>query len=212
MRNPTDAELADLLFAHERVELVAEDGVPVPVSKRWTAGEWIRVTAPRLLLEDGLHLTGHLETRPGVPWSIELRVESAWQTSPGLDEADLRIVSTSVYPERRAAPRVQTGGAVTLTAHYASEIVADRQHSGELDVISELGCAVSCTETFAIGDHLTLSSRGLLGRIEAEMRISSIRRGEHARVAIYGGPFVRLDEAGLTTIRRIVAGVLDAGS
>src|SRR3954453_10837323 len=148
MHNLTDADVAELLFAGDRVELVDSDGVSIAVSRRWAADGWVSVTAPRMLLEPGLLLTGQVETAPGVPWSVEFEVDSAWQTAPGQDESDLRIVGASVYPERRAAVRVQSGGAVTITAHYATEMVSSRRHPGELDVLSEMGCAGSWRERF----------------------------------------------------------------
>lgn len=209
MHNLTDADVADMLFADERVELVDSDGVAIAVSRRWTADGWVRVTAPRMLLEAGLRLTGQVETAPGVPWSVEFEVDSAWQVAPGQDEADLRIVGVSVYPERRAAVRVQSGGAVTITAHYATEIVSSRRHPGELDVLSEVGCAVSCREPFAVGERLTLAMRGLMGRIEGDIQVVSVRPGDHSRVTIHGARFVTLDDEGLATIRRIVAAALD---
>ena len=209
MHNLTDTDVAEMLFAGGRVELVDADDLGIAVTRRWAADGWVRVTAPRLLLEHGLRLTGQVVTAPGVPWSVEFEVDSVWQIAPGQDEADLRIVGASVYPERRGAVRAQAGGAVSITAHYATELVSSRRHPGELEVLSELGCAVSCREPFSVGDRLTLSARGLMGRIEGEIQVVSVRPGDHSQVTIHGGRFVTLDDEGLGTIRRIVAAALD---
>jgi hypothetical protein len=204
--NLSDEQLADRLFASGRAELTDDDGVSVSLVRRWSAREWVRVSAPRMMLEPGLTLTGQMETEPGVPWLLTFEVDSVRQTGPAVDEAELRITSSSIYPERRKAQRAQVGGALTITAHYASELISQRQFRGEFDIVSETGCAISSAEPFSLGEHLTLSGRLLLvGRIEADVVIRCSRPGDSGRATIYGCEWDRLDAPAQETLRRVVA-------
>ena len=135
--NLSDEQLAERLFSGGRADLVDDEGVVVSLVRRWSAREWVRVSAPRMMLEPGLTLTGQVETEPGVPWTLTFEVDAVRQVGPAVDEAELRITSSSIYPERRRTPRAQVGGALTITAHYASELISQRQFRGEFDVASE---------------------------------------------------------------------------
>lgn len=204
--NLSDEQLAELLFATGRADLVAEDGVAISVVRRWSAREWVRVSAPRMMLEPGLTLTSRMETEPGVPWLLTFEVDSVRQTGPAVDEAELRITASSLYPERRRATRAHVGGALTITAHYASELISQRQFRGEFDVVSETGCAFSSAEPFSLGEQLTLTGRLLLvGRLEADVIVRCTRPGLSGRTTIYGCEWERLDAAALETLRRVVA-------
>ena len=204
--NLSDEQLADRLFASGRAELADEDGVIVSLVRRWSAREWVRVSAPRMMLEAGLTLTGQMETEPGVPGLLTFEVDSVRQTGPAVDEAELRIISSSIYPERRRTQRAQVGGALTITAHYASELISQRQFRGEFDVVSETGCAISSAEPFSLGEHLTIAGRLLLvGRIEADVVIRTTRPGDSGRTTIYGCEWLRLDAPAQETLRRVVA-------
>jgi len=129
--NLSDEQLAERLFSGGRADLVDDEGVVVSLVRRWSAREWVRVSAPRMMLEPGLTLTGQVETDPGVPWTLTFEVDAVRQVGPAVDEAELRITSSSIYPERRRTPRAQVGGALTITAHYASELISQRQFRGE---------------------------------------------------------------------------------
>ena len=203
--NLSDEQLAERLFTGGRADLVDDEGVVVSLVRRWSAREWVRVSAPRMMLEPGLTLTGQVETEPGVPWTLTFEVDAVRQVGPAVDEAELRITSSSIYPERRRTPRAQVGGALTITAHYASELISQRQFRGEFDVVSETGCAIASAEPFSIGEQLTVTGRLLLvGRLEADVAIRCSRPGETARTTIYGCEWARLDSAGLATLRRVV--------
>jgi hypothetical protein len=203
--NLSDEQLAERLFSGGRADLVDDEGVVVSLVRRWSAREWVRVSAPRMMLEPGLTLTGQVETEPGVPWTLTFEVDAVRQVGPAVDEAELRITSSSIYPERRRTPRAQVGGALTITAHYASELISQRQFRGEFDVVSETGCAIASAEPFSIGEQLTVTGRLLLvGRLEADVAIRCSRPGETARTTIYGCEWARLDSAGLATLRRVV--------
>jgi hypothetical protein len=203
--NLSDEQLAERLFTGGRADLVDEDGIVISLVRRWSAREWVRVSAPRMMLEPGLTLTAQMETEPGVPWLLTFEVDSVRQTGPAVDEAELRITSSSVYPERRRAPRAQVGGALTITAHYASELISQRQFRGEFDVVSENGCAISSAEPFSLGEQLTVAGRLLLvGRIEADVAVRCTRPGTSGRTTIYGCEWERLDGAALETLRRVV--------
>ena len=104
--NLSDEQLADRLFASGRAELADEDGVVVSLVRRWSAREWVRVSAPRMMLEPGLTLTGQMETEPGVPWMLTFEVDSVRQTGPAVDEAELRITSLEHLP---GAPQGRSG-------------------------------------------------------------------------------------------------------
>ena len=203
--NLSDEQLAERLFSGGRADLVDDEGVVVSLVRRWSAREWVRVSAPRMMLEPGLTLTGQVETEPGVPWTLTFEVDAVRQVGPAVDEAELRITSSSIYPERRRTPRAQVGGALTITAHYASELISQRQFRGEFDVVSETGCAIASAEPFSIGEQLTVTGRLLLvGRLEADVAIRCSRPGETARTTIYGCEWERLDPAALETLRRVV--------
>ena len=136
---------------------------------------------------------------------MTFEVDAVRQVGPAVDEAELRITSSSIYPERRRTPRAQVGGALTITAHYASELISQRQFRGEFDVVSETGCAIASAEPFSIGEQLTVTGRLLLvGRLEADVAIRCSRPGETARTTIYGCEWERLDSAALETLRRVV--------
>lgn len=203
--NLSDEQLAERLFASGRADLADEDGVVVSLVRRWAAREWVRVSAPRMMLEPGLTLTGQMETEPGVPWLLTFEVDAVRQTGPAVDEAELRITSSSIYPERRRTQRAQVGGALTITAHYASELISQRQFRGEFDVVSETGCAISSAEPFSVGEHLTVAGRLLLvGRIDADVVIRCSRRGDSGRTTIYGCEWARLEASAQETLRRVV--------
>jgi len=201
----SDEQLAERLFSGGRADLVDDEGVVVSLVRRWSAREWVRVSAPRMMLEPGLTLTGQVETEPGVPWTLTFEVDAVRQVGPAVDEAELRITSSSIYPERRRTPRAQVGGALTITAHYASELISQRQFRGEFDVVSETGCAIASAEPFSIGEQLTVTGRLLLvGRLEADVAIRCSRPGETARTTIYGCEWERLDSTAVETLRRVV--------
>jgi len=203
--NLSDEQLAERLFSGGRADLVDDEGVVVSLVRRWSAREWVRVSAPRMMLEPGLTLTGQVETEPGVPWTLTFEVDAVRQVGPAVDEAELRITSSSIYPERRRTPRAQVGGALTITAHYASELISQRQFRGEFDVVSETGCAIASAEPFSIGEQLTVTGRLLLvGRLEADVAIRCSRPGETARTTIYGCEWERLDSTAVETLRRVV--------
>ena len=203
--NLSDEQLAERLFSGGRADLVDDEGVVVSLVRRWLAREWVRVSAPRMMLEPGLTLTGQVETKPGVPWTLTFEVDAVRQVGPAVDEAELRITSSSIYPERRRTPRAQVGGALTITAHYASELISQRQFRGEFDVVSETGCAIASAEPFSIGEQLTVTGRLLLvGRLEADVAIRCSRPGETARTTIYGCEWERLDSTAVETLRRVV--------
>jgi len=203
--NLSDEQLAERLFSGGRADLVDDEGVVVSLVRRWSAREWVRVSAPRMMLEPGLTLTGQVETKPGVPWTLTFEVDAVRQVGPAVDEAELRITSSSIYPERRRTPRAQVGGALTITAHYASELISQRQFRGEFDVVSETGCAIASAEPFSIGEQLTVTGRLLLvGRLEADVAIRCSRPGETARTTIYGCEWERLDSTAVETLRRVV--------
>jgi len=203
--NLSDEQLAERLFSGGRADLVDDEGVVVSLVRRWSAREWVRVSAPRMMLEPGLTLTGQVEPEPGVPWTLTFEVDAVRQVGPAVDEAELRITSSSIYPERRRTPRAQVGGALTITAHYASELISQRQFRGEFDVVSETGCAIASAEPFSIGEQLTVTGRLLLvGRLEADVAIRCSRPGETARTTIYGCEWERLDSTAVETLRRVV--------
>ena len=203
--NLSDEQLAERLFLGGRADLVDEEGVVVSLVRRWSAREWVRVSAPRMMLEPGLTLTGQVETAPGVPWTLTFEVDAVRQVGPAVDEAELRITGSSIYPERRRTPRAQVGGALTITAHYASELFSQRQFRGEFDVVSETGCAIASAEPFSIGEQLTVTGRLLLvGRLEADVMIRSTRPGTASRTTIYGCEWERLESDALGTLRRVV--------
>jgi hypothetical protein len=203
--NLTDEQLAERLFSNGRTALVDDDGVVISLVRRWSAREWVRVAAPRMMLEPGLTLTGQMETEAGIPWLLTFEVDAVRHVGPALDEAELRITSSSVYPERRRTPRAQVGGALTITAHYASELISQRQFRGEFDVVSETGCAIATAQQFSVGEQVTVTGRLLLvGRLEADVIVRCTRAGDTPRTSIYGCEWERLGPAALETLRRVV--------
>jgi hypothetical protein len=127
------------------------------------------VPDPRMALEPGLMVTGTCETPH--TWAVTLVVRDVTPHSASTETASLEAVRTSLYPERRHDPRVEVGGAATVTVHYGVEMVEKECVAAELIDVSRRGIAFASGATIAVGTQVTVEARLLLGHLRVQVLV-----------------------------------------
>ncbi|HEY0389347.1 MAG TPA: PilZ domain-containing protein [Gaiellales bacterium] len=159
--------LVDAIFAAGNADLRTEDEALVRCERVATYRNVARVLAPRLALEPGLLVTGWC-TLPD-PWSVTMRVAEVEPFSASAESVVLEAVESSLYPDRRRVQRFDIGGEAVVTIHHGVEMVEQERFRAVLVNASAGGIAFASSAGIAVGRHLTLDARLLLGRLQADL-------------------------------------------
>ena len=194
------------LLAHGEADLEISAGAYVHVHVQEVDGRRATVTAPRLSVASGMHLTGRVIGPDGRPWAVELTIDNASYHSPDLALVRLRATSAEIDSTRRAAERVPIGGVVWLEAVNCRDIVDGDRVEGSLEDLSKSGVAFATRRVLRINDRLMFNGRFFADEINGEVRVASIRPASAPGHTIVGCRFLDLDAESEARIERILSG------
>jgi hypothetical protein len=202
-----DLGLTDLVarvFAGGTAELRSEDGAELEVERVAVHRALASVLAPRLALEPRLLVTGGCNAPD--PWAVTFVVHEVKAYSPSTDEVVLEAVQSSLYPERRRDPRVETGGEAIVTVHHGVEMVEQERHRAVLVNLSAGGVAFATGAEIAVGGQVTVDARMMAGRLRMDVQVRWRGTSRVPGMHVYGCRALRACDASAT----IVANLLQA--
>ncbi len=196
-------DLLEEVFAGGMARLRTEDGATLRVERVATYRDLVVVHAPRLALETGLMVTGTCETPH--PWAVTFLVRDVTPHSASAETASLEAVRTSLYPERRHHPRVEVGGAATVTVHHGVEMVEKECVAAVLVDASRGGIAFASSATIAVGTQVTVEARLLLGHLCVQVLVRWRGSSRVPEMHHYGCEVLEPNSGSATILSRLVA-------
>lgn len=200
----TVTDLVEQLFATGSAMLRTEDGADLRAERIASYRSVTSVHAPTLALEPGLRVTGACNAPD--PWAVTFVVRKVDSFSPSTDTVELEAVQSSLYPERRRAPRVEVGGEAIVTVHHGVEMVEQERVRAVLVNVSATGIAFASSATLAEGAHVTIDARPLFGRLTADLSVRWCGPSRVPEMQLYGCRIVVIDDANAEVLGRLVAG------
>lgn len=200
----TVTDLVEQLFANGSAMLRTEDGADLRAERIASHRNVMTVHAPTLALEQGLRVTGACNAPD--PWAVTFVVRNVEPFSPSTDTVVLEAVQSSLYPERRRAPRVEVGGEAIVTVHHGVEMVEQERVRAVLVNVSATGIAFASSAELGENAHVTIDARPLFGRLTADLSVRWRGPSRVPEMQLYGCRIVAIDGANAEVLARLVAG------
>jgi hypothetical protein len=138
------------------------------------------------------------------PWLVRFETEDASFHTNELARVRLRAVSVGPDKSRRLTQRVPAGGVAWLIAVSCRDVVDGDKIEGTIVDLSESGVAFATRRVLRLQDRLIFSGRFFAEHVEAEVRVTSLREGEHGRT-IAGCAFIDINSAQRARVQRLIA-------
>jgi PilZ domain len=168
-------------------------------------GAKVWATAPRLAVRAGMTLRGRIIVpEEAQPWLVRFETEDASFHTNELARVRLRAVSVGPDKSRRLTQRVPAGGVAWLIAVSCRDVVDGDKIEGTIVDLSESGVAFATRRVLRLQDRLIFSGRFFAEHVEAEVRVTSLREGEHGRT-IAGCAFIDINSAQRARVQRLIA-------
>ena len=160
------------------------DGWVVEVAALAIVRDSLTGTAPRLLVAEGMHLTGRTGDDRGEPWLVTLVVVSSEIKSRELAGVCLRVVTVAPHPHRRREQRSAVGGQAYAVAVNCRDVPDGLRIDLALCDLSTRGVGFTTDARLAVRDRVTIHIRRLADTVTADVRVVLVRGAEHGRCRV----------------------------
>jgi PilZ domain-containing protein len=194
-----------MLVSESALDMVDETGRAIEVWTISTEGGYVRASAPRLLVREGMDLVCRL-VFDGRPHRVVARVVEATIASERRAALLLEVIEATIDGAQRASERLTVSLPATLVAVVCDRVVPGDRIPATLHDLSKGGAGLSLSdERPREGDLYRLELRGFAGGISEDVRVRSTRPDSGSGGQLIGCAFVAPSNETLKVVEQLLA-------
>jgi hypothetical protein len=197
-----DSALA-LLFGDCGIgDLETDTGKRLTALVEYRIGGLVTVSTDCGVVGTGSVLAGSIVDDAGVPWRVDLRVESARDRG---DRAHLALRPVGIHHlERRTPAELEIGGSATLEAMECGGLYEGAEVLGRVVGLSATGVTFATLKPLRTADRLRFHGRFFSEEVRAVVRVVSVDAEIEGGGMMVGCLFADIDDDGRSAIDRVL--------